>query len=164
MVNPSFDDDAADGMPEEIYGPLETPQDHAREIVRCLELLQADFGMTLDEACRLIYSFEDELRASDSNLAVEDDFLSKPYPVKTKGGSRNFLQILFVYSRNEPVARPKDAPDLPKETNPHAIALHAAVHLKRLGEIFTIRKQMEWPSKQKGIDFYGLGEAMFGEL
>ena len=111
----------------------------------------------------LIYSFEDELRASNTKLVVEDDLLSKPYPVTTKGGPSKFLQILFVYSRNEPVARPKDAPTPPKETNPNAVALHAAVRLKRLGEIFIIRKQMEWIGKQKGIDFYGLGKAMCGE-
>ena len=50
-MNPPFDDDGQDGTPEEVYGPLETPQAHAREIVRCLELLQADFGLTLDDAC-----------------------------------------------------------------------------------------------------------------
>lgn len=95
MVNVPFDDDASDGTPEEIHGSLETPQDHAREIVRCLELLQADFEMTLDEACALIYSFEDELRASDTELVVEDDFLSRPCPVETKRGSRKFLQTFL---------------------------------------------------------------------
>ncbi|MGO8753230.1 MAG: hypothetical protein ACLQNE_45415 [Thermoguttaceae bacterium] len=49
------------------------------------------------------------------------------------------------------------------ETNPHGIALHAAIHLKRFGEFSAFRKQIEWLSKKKGIDFYAMGKAMFGE-
>ena len=80
MVNVPFDDDASDGTPEEIHGSLETPQDHAREIVRCLELLQADFEMTLDEAWPLIYSLRMNFGRATRNSSLKTTFFRGRVP------------------------------------------------------------------------------------
>lgn len=51
-MNPGYPYDGPDGTPEGVYGPLETPQVHAREIVRYLELLQAAASSSAEGAAR----------------------------------------------------------------------------------------------------------------